>query len=121
MNQYIEGGQGMTKNRNRNTSRYPDQIQQEKIDDLKTDIFIAKLGAIGGLISTVGGIISTTASFLAVQDLLNDLEEIKSEVNFYTTGGIKSTGNNSEADKRIENLEKQVQYLLKELENMKRK
>ncbi|MBD8026944.1 hypothetical protein H9636_09755 [Ureibacillus sp. Re31] len=111
----------MTKNRNRNTSRYPDQIQQEKIDDLKTDIFIAKLGAIGGLISTIGGIISTTASFLAVQDLLNDLEEIKSEVITNTANGSKNIGNNPDVDKRIENLERQMQYLIQEFQNMKRK
>ncbi|MFL0505336.1 hypothetical protein ACH0B5_06265 [Ureibacillus sp. 179-F W5.1 NHS] len=110
----------MTKSRNRNPSRYPDQIQQKKIDALKTDIFIAKLGAIGGLISTVGGIISTTASFLAVRDLLEDLEEYKSEVIANNSNRNIGSSYYNDANERIENLEKQMEYLLKELEKLKR-
>ncbi|RUL48176.1 MULTISPECIES: hypothetical protein [Lysinibacillus] len=71
----------------------------------KNENFTAKLGAFGGLISTIGGIISTYAAFLALDELQQDMEE----------SDATSTGD----ENRIQELELQVQYLMKELQKLK--
>lgn len=71
--------------------------------------FIAKLSAMGGVISTIGGIMSTAASFLALQkfqrNIILDEEPVRNSV--------------APHDDRISELEKQIEYLIKEIEELK--
>lgn len=73
------------------------------------ELFIAKLGLFGGLISLVGGIIESYASILA-------FEELKREQNNNAT---MENSNKSTEEARIKELEMQVSYLMKEMQKMK--
>lgn len=95
------------RNQNRNQNNNQNQ-------ETNTELFIAQLGAFGGLISTVGGIISTAAAFLALQELE---DEIANKKNANSNSNSK---NNSNSDIRIKELENQVYYLMKEIEKLKK-
>ncbi|MER2009508.1 MAG: hypothetical protein ABS939_18910 [Psychrobacillus sp.] len=89
------------------------QNQNQLVNNSKTaaiseEEFIAKLSTLGGVIQTIGGIMSTTASFLALQKFQRDI--IVDEVE-----GDGQSGN----DERINQLEKQIQYLMNEIEDLK--
>jgi len=100
-------------NKNKNQTQYQNQVQN--MDNAKTvmdeEEFIAKLSTMGGVIQTIGGIMSTAASFLALQKFQRDiiLEEEEPVRN--------NVGPN---DNRISELEKQIQYLIKEIDDLKR-
>jgi len=90
------------------------QVQNQKVNNAKSTMteeeFIAKLSTFGGYIQTIGGIMSTAASFMALKQydedvLLTELEEDKN--------------GHSANDERISELEKQIQYLMKEIEALK--
>lgn len=103
-----------TQNGNRNGNLMPPQNRIQNMDNsnvINEEEFIAKLSAMGGVISTIGGIMSTAASFLALQKFQRDIiiEE-------------EPTGNgnrNAPKDDRISELEKQIQYLIKEIDELK--
>lgn len=66
-----------------------------------TEITIAQLAVLGGLLATVGDAIATYASVLALEGLQ------------------QSQNSNSDSEDRINELEKQVKYLTKELHRQK--
>lgn len=68
---------------------------------LENDINIAKLSVLGGIITTIGGIISTYARILTLEQLQSSQNPFK----LY--------------DQKIDELEKQIQYLTKELHRQK--
>lgn len=78
-----------------------DNQNQNQDFPLENDINIAKLSVLGGIITTIGGIISTYARILA-------LEQLQSSQNPFTL-----------YDQKIDELEKQIQYLTKELHRQK--
>ena len=135
---------------NQNNSLYPyqrpsfsnqQQVSNNNLENtqsLDTDLLIARLGALGGIIQTIGGFISTSASLLALQELQNDLKSQSSAPNATLRGsGTVLTGNdptnnsttsttsttsssiNNHSTARINELEKQVEYLMKELNSLK--
>ena len=71
--------------------------------------FIAKLSALGSVIQTIGGVMSTAASLLALQKFQQDILLEEEEENL-----------SSDSDNRIGALENQIQYLMKEIEELKR-
>ena len=71
--------------------------------------FIAKLSSMGGLIQTIGGIMSTAASFIALQKFQRDI----------IIDDEPQGTNNSANDERINELEKQIQYLIREIDQLK--
>lgn len=88
-----------------------DENQQKNVQKNareQNQIFFTKLNAFGGIVSTIGGAISTVATLLALQDLLN------------LKGEIDIEGENLNNDGRIKELENQVQYLIKEIDTLKR-
>ncbi|SOB99540.1 hypothetical protein SAMN05880501_102227 [Ureibacillus xyleni] len=113
-------------NRNVNLSTIQRPIVSPPTDEIATEensnnsnnnnnnneLFVARLGAFGGLVSTIGGIISTYASFLA----LEQLQQQTIENNMKTS---EETSTSTTEDERIKQLEMQVSYLMKELEKMK--
>lgn len=75
---------------------------------------IAALAVIGGIISTVGGVISTYASILALQELQQPLDDALSNEELQ-----QPPGNTMSNEDRINELEKQIQYLTKEMNKQK--
>ncbi len=97
-------------NRNQNQIRNKNQIPDtSKTSAMSEEEFIAKLSTLGGVIQTVGGIMSTAASFMALQKFQRDIILDEEEE------GIGLSGD----DDRISELEKQIQFLMREIEVLK--
>lgn len=99
---------------NRNQIQYQYQYQMQNNADnansvMSEEEFIAKLSTLAGVIQTVGGIMSTAASFLALQKFQRDI---------IIDDEPQGTGTSANDD-RINELEKQIQYLMKEIEDLK--
>ena len=104
-------------NRNQSQNQYrnriPYQNQVQNMDNSETTMteeeFIAKLSSMGGLIQTIGGIMSTAASFLALQKFQRDI----------IIDNEPEGNSNTVNDDRINELEKQIQYLIREIDELK--
>jgi len=93
---------------NRNPNR--NQMMNNSSSNSKSEEeFIAKLSALGSVIQTIGGVMSTAASLLALQKFQQDILLEEEEENL-----------SSDSDNRIGALENQIQYLMKEIEELKR-
>ena len=73
---------------------------------------IAKLAVLSGFFSTLGDVISTYAAILALEDIQ------QSQNNNNNTNNNNNNNNNYEA--RIDELEKQIKYLTKEMNKQKK-
>ena len=95
----------------RNRTPYQNQIQNMDNSDttMTEEEFIAKLSSMGGLIQTIGGIMSTAASFLALQKFQRDI----------IIDNEQEGNSNTANDNRINELEKQIQYLIREIDELK--
>lgn len=101
---YRKGGAGLTLN------NQEINIPNTELEEIPTDdLFLERLAAFGGLISTIGGIISTTAAFLALQEQQQQMEKESRKSTKY--GG---------SDPKLEEMEEQIQYLMKEIDTLKK-
>ena len=94
-----------------NRNQLQNQMMNNSTSPINDEELIAKLSTIGSVIQTIGGVISTTASIMALQKFQRDiiLQEVEDE------GENVQSGN----DDRISNLEKQIQFLINEIEQLK--
>ncbi|MCM3388574.1 hypothetical protein [Ureibacillus chungkukjangi] len=106
----VNRNQSQGQNRNQIQSQYQLQTNVDNANSVMSEEeFIAKLSTLAGVIQTVGGIMSTAASFLALQKFQRDI---------IIDDEPQGTGTSANDD-RINELEKQIQYLMKEIEDLK--
>lgn len=100
------------RNQNRNKLQHSNLgITNSKSTAMSDEEFIARLSTLGSVIQTIGGVISTAASIIALQQFQEDILLEEEE----DTGEGGQSGNND----RINQLERQMQYLINEIEELK--